>query len=48
MPNNPVTIPINIENSSGTMVLKTGTAYTNINWDWYTKPDYASPLNEGN
>ena len=44
----PVTVYVDVINSSGTMYHKIGAAHATFNWDWYAKPDYASPLNEGN
>ena len=44
----PMTVDVDVINSTGTMYHKIGTAHATFNWDWYTKPSYVSPLNEGN
>ena len=44
----PVTVYVDVINSSGTMYTKQGGAQATFNWDWYTRPAYKSPLNENN
>lgn len=44
----PITIDLDMVNSSGTMIYKVGEALTTVNWDWYTRPLYSNPLNFGN
>jgi hypothetical protein len=44
----PSTVRVNVNNSSGTIIDKVGTALTQYDWDWYTRPVYSNPLNNGN
>lgn len=51
----PTTVPVNVNNSSGTIIHKNGAALTYYLWDWYTRPvdpvngePIANPLNEDN
>jgi len=44
----PVTLEVNIINSSGTFIHAVGLANRLYSWDWIVRPFYVNPLNEQN